>query len=77
MQKRFIDFTKRKRRKFRLSKPGLYVVFFFNLSGEVEIELSSKKAEAYIFGVFIGKKSKKFNLKTVQHHIKEGSKSNL
>ncbi len=63
--------------KLVFAKPGKYVVFFFNFSGEVRIEIESKGVEVYIFGVFLGRGEDKFELKTIQNHKVGGSKSDL
>lgn len=46
-------------------------------SGEYEINLVSKGAEAQILGAFIGKNKNDFVIKTVQNHLAPQTKSNL
>lgn len=58
-------------------KPGKYVVFLHNLSGKVTVELNVPNVEVDIFGLFVGKSAKNFEIETVQHHKAPRTTSNL
>ncbi|GIW63062.1 MAG: hypothetical protein KatS3mg090_0888 [Patescibacteria group bacterium] len=60
-----------------IDKKDKYIVFFNNYSGEVEVNLKAKGAEVYILGVYIGKGSADFSLKTKQNHIVSDTYSDL
>ncbi|GIW63725.1 MAG: hypothetical protein KatS3mg091_527 [Patescibacteria group bacterium] len=67
----------KKHQVVNIDKKGRYVVFFYNYSGEVEVNLKAKGAEVDILGVYIGKGSANFSLKTQQNHIVSDTYSDL
>jgi len=73
----FINLNLTKQSKLTFNKPGDYTVFFQNLSGEFDFNIKSSGVNLDIFGLFVGKKSDNFELKTNQYHIAPGSTSNL
>ena len=74
---KFIDLNKLKQKKLVFDKPGDYIVFFHNLSGELDFRIKSSGVNLEILGLFVGKKSDDFELKTNQYHIAPNSTSNL
>ncbi|MEK7597403.1 MAG: SufD family Fe-S cluster assembly protein [Patescibacteria group bacterium] len=74
---KYIDLNKTKQTKLMFDKPGNYTVFFHNLSGEFDFNIKSSGVNLDILGLFVGKKSDQFELKTNQYHIAPGSTSNL
>ncbi|MGB9883371.1 MAG: SufD family Fe-S cluster assembly protein [Microgenomates group bacterium] len=58
-------------------KPGNYLVVFKNLSGEYWFKIISENVNVEIYGLFVGKNSDQFNIRTIQHHIAPNSSSNL
>lgn len=58
-------------------KPGVYVVYFRNLSGKFTFELNQSGIELYIFGLYTGSKKDAFEIETVQHHNHKGTYSDL
>lgn len=74
---KFIDITKRKRTKITLTKPDTYVLFFYNFSGKIMIEIVHKNINVHIFGLYFGHNTDHFSLKITQRHISPNSKSNL
>lgn len=74
---RFIDINKTKSEKITLAESGKYVVFFYNYSGNVEVEIQNKGIDVEILGLFIGRDSSHFDIHTVQHHEVGESQSNL
>lgn len=74
---KFLDLNTEKKQKIQLKKPGQYLIFFYNLSGEIQIEISNRNISVEIFGIYFGDKNKNFSLKTTQHHLFPKSKSNL
>ncbi|MEK7109983.1 MAG: SufD family Fe-S cluster assembly protein [Patescibacteria group bacterium] len=73
----YIDLNKTEQTKLTFDKSGDYTVFFQNLSGEFDFKIKSSGVNLDILGLFIGKKSDNFELKTKQYHISPGSTSNL
>lgn len=73
----FIDLNQTKQTKLVFNKPGDYTVFFYNLSGEFDFWIKASGVNLDILGLFIGKKSDNFELKTNQYHISPNSTSNL
>lgn len=74
---KFIDITKRKKKKYIITRPGQYLFFIFNQSGSIEVEINGPRCRVHIFGIFIGKKNESFEFKTLQHHNSRSSLSNL
>lgn len=70
-----LNTTNKKRIVF--DKPGEYVVFFHNLSGEFIFDITSSNVEVDIFGLLTGKDSDDFNIKTTQRHAAPNSTSNI
>lgn len=73
----FIDLNKTRQNKIVFDRPGNYTVFFHNLSGEFDFRIKASGVNLDILGLFIGKKSDNFELKTNQYHIAPDSTSNL
>ncbi len=73
----FIDLNKTKQTKLIFNKPGDYTIFFYNLSGELDFRIKASGVNLNIFGLFVGKQSDDFQLKTNQYHITPNSTSNL
>ena len=74
---KFLNLNQTKQSRLTFDKPGDYTVFFYNLSGEFDFNIKSSGVNLDIFGLFVGKKSDNFELKTNQYHIAPGSTSNL
>lgn len=74
---KIINLNKLKTNHLRFKKAGSYVIFFKNLSGDFTFEIKAKKVDLKIYGLFIGKGSDKFNLKTKQWHLLPESSSSL
>ena len=74
---KFFNLNQTKQSRLTFDKPGDYTVFFYNLSGEFDFKIISSGVNLDIFGLFVGKKSDNFELKTNQYHIAPGSTSNL
>jgi Fe-S cluster assembly protein SufD len=60
-----------------ITHPGEYVYFFHNLSGELDISITGEGVKVYIFGLYTGKESKTYTLRTIQRHRAPGSWSEL
>ena len=73
----YIDLNKSKKSKFQLNKPGYYVAFVENKSGEFVFELNAQNVDLKIYGLFHGTKSDDYKVHTVQHHRAPNSTSNL
>jgi len=74
---KFLNLNQTKQSRLTFDKHGDYTVFFYNLSGEFDFNIKSSGVNLDIFGLFVGKKSDNFELKTNQYHIAPGSTSNL
>lgn len=73
----FINLNQTKQSKLTFDRPGGYTVFFYNLSGDFDFEIKSSGVDLNIYGLFVGKKTDDFQLKTNQYHIAPNSTSNL
>ncbi len=74
---RFIDLNRQKKQTVRFTAPGTYVIFFYNLSGLFRFEIEARHVTVHVFGLYLGKSSEKFEIRTVQHHVSPESTSNL
>lgn len=74
---KFINLNKTKQTDLVFDKPGDYTVFFQNLSGQLDFKIQSSGVNLNILGLYIGKKTDNFELKTNQYHIAPNSTSNL
>jgi len=74
---KFLNLNQTKQFRLTFDKPGNYTVFFQNLPDEFDFKIKSSGVNLDIFGLFVGKKSDNFELKTNQYHIAPGSTSNL
>lgn len=74
---KFINLNQTKQSKLTFSRPGNYTVFFYNLSGEFDFRIKASGVNLDILGLYVGKKSDDFELKTNQYHIAPNSTSNL
>lgn len=77
MNTNFIDLNKIKKSTVKLNRPGRYVAFVENKSGNFVFEINAENIDLEIFGLFHGKNSDDFKVHTVQHHRAANSKSNL
>jgi len=75
--KKIINLNREKKQRLVFTKPGDYLVFFKNLSGEYIFELKEKEIHLDIYGLYIGRLSDSFQLKTKQHHLAPKTTSNL
>lgn len=74
---KFINLNQTRQTQLNFNRPGDYTVFFHNLSGELDFRIKASGVNLNILGLFVGKKSDHFELKTNQYHIAPGSISNL
>lgn len=73
----FTDITTKETNTFTVDQPGQHVLFMYNKSGTVNVEITAKGAEVYIIGLYVGRKQDKFELNTIQHHTAPGATSDL
>jgi Fe-S cluster assembly protein SufD len=64
----FIDVVKENKTEYRLSRPGKYVFFLNNYSGNLIVKINSENVKAYLYGVYTGRNKDVFRLHTTQHH---------
>ena len=57
--------------------PDTYIYFFYNLSGEIIIDIKCANAKVFLFGLYIGKNNQKYKINKIQHHIIINNKYNL
>jgi Fe-S cluster assembly protein SufD len=74
---KLINLNKEKKETLIFNKPGDYVVFFENLSGEFSFRIEAENVNLEIYGLYVGKGNDQFTIKTTQHHIAPNSSSNL
>ena len=74
---KLINLNKEKKETLIFNKPGDYVVFFENLSGEFSFRIEAENVNLEIYGLYVGKGNDQFTIKTTQHHIAPKSFSNL
>jgi len=66
----FIHLKNISKKKMVINKPGQYVIFFQNISGEINFDITASNVYLYVFGLYEGKKNESFSLITRQfHHI--------
>ena len=65
----FINVSTEKKENYQVTKAGRHVFFLFNHSGRLDIEIKSKDAEVFIYGIYIGRGTDNFKLESVQHHL--------
>src|SRR3989344_7446114 len=75
--KTFLNLNLLKQKKFNFNKPGKYIVFFHNLSGELIFNINAKGVDLDIYGLYTGKDQDKFIVKTQQRHVAPSARSNL
>lgn len=63
--------------RLSFDKPGVYKIFFKNLTGEFHFDIQSSGVDLEIFGLYVGRNDDHFQLKTFQNHFVGQSKSNL
>jgi len=74
---KLINLNKTRDFRLRFNRPGLYVVYFENLSENIFFDITGPGVDLRILGLFIGKKNEVFNINTYQNHISPGSKSDI
>lgn len=74
---KFINLNETRQTNLTFNKHGDYTVFFHNLSGEFDFRIKASGVNLDILGLYVGKKSDDFELKTNQYHIAPNSTSNL
>jgi len=73
----FKHITKEAEKCVIFDKPGRYIVFFHNLSGEILFDIRKKGVYLDIYGLYTGNKKDSFKVKTIQHHRTPNSQSSL
>lgn len=73
----FVDVAKNKLDNYRVTKPGRYIFFLNNYSGNLTVEIDASHVEAYIYGVYVGRQKNIFKLNTIQLHKQPNSFSDL
>lgn len=73
----FIDLKKEKKEKLIFNKPGEYIVFMHNISGDFTFEINARDVELYVYGLYVGKTRDDFSVHTIQRHNAPSSTSNL
>lgn len=67
----------KKTHNYKLSAKDLYLFFLFNYSGSLKINIDRSGAQAYIFGIYIGRREEVFELDILQRHSAPKSMSDL
>lgn len=74
---KLINLNHEKKTSLTFNKPGEYVVFFHNISGNFIFDIRSSNVKLDIFGLVIGKSKDVFDIKTIQRHVAPNSTSNI
>lgn len=74
---KFIHIIKEGKKRIEFTREGKYVIFFYNLSAQLEFNITSPKVEVYVYGLYTGELKSKYFLSTMQHHLAPKSFSNL
>lgn len=69
--------VKKNSAKYTITKQGKHVFFLNNYSGALKIDILSEGAEVYICGIYIGRGTDAFNVKTIQKHSAKKTISDL
>jgi len=57
-------------KNINFDKPEQYVVYFYNVSGEIRFDINACNVHLYVFGLYKGSKDESFSLETRQfHHV--------
>lgn len=73
----YITSLENKEKKLVFDKPGDYLVFFENISGNLIFDILVSGVRLEIYGLYIGKKDMEFKINTIQNHKAPSSISNL
>lgn len=73
----FITLKSEDKKTIHLDKPGKYVAFMHNVSGEFTFDIKSKNVDLDIFGLYVGRGDDIFKIHTIQNHDAPSSTSNL
>jgi Fe-S cluster assembly protein SufD len=72
-----INQFKSKEKKLVFDKPGNYLVYFENISGNLIFDIATSNINLNIYGLYVGRKKDEFKISTTQHHRAPSSTSNL
>ncbi len=64
-------------KKMKFTRQGVFVIYFYNVSGEVEFDIATSGVSLSVFGLYQGNKKERFFLKTTQHHSSPDSSSDV
>ena len=73
----FFNLNTFKKDTITLDRPGEYIAFFHNISGQFTFNIRSPNIRLDIYGLLTGKKNDVFEIETVQRHEAPSSISNL
>lgn len=73
----FIDITQSKESTIQITQPGETILFVYNVSKDITVDLSVKEVEVKIFGAYVGTGDESFKLHTTQHHVEGNTTSDL
>ena len=76
MNTKFIS-IKKENNDLVFNKPGRYVVYFSNISGRISCNITAKKVELYMVGLYDMKQKDSFKIHTEQIHTSSHSFSDL
>lgn len=73
----FIRLNQQSNKKSIFTKPGKYIIFFHNISGDLIFEMKASQIDLDIFGLYTGRGNDSFSVSTTQTHYSPSSRSNL
>lgn len=68
---------KNKEARYKIKKKGKYLLFVENFSGDLKIEIENEGVRVFVIGFYFGRGEDSFKIRTVQHHKKGNSSSDL
>lgn len=75
--RKIIEIKKTGESRLVFDKPGSYLVYFENISGDLIFDIKSSGVNLDILGLYVGNKKEEYNVKTFQNHLSPDSVSNL
>lgn len=73
----FIDVNKLNKKRYNIKKPGDYIAFMYNFSGDIIFDIQSERVNLQVYGLYVGINKDTFSLNTTQRHVSPNSQSNL
>lgn len=73
----FKDISQKNEKVYKIAKPGDYIFYFENKTGDITFDISCSDANVKIYGLYRGKDTQQFTLNLIQNHESPNSKSTV